>query len=170
MEVWIVGGINLGTTQIVIPVRTGLDIDLLTIDHGDRLSSWLIRSLFCRKQVLIIVRPRLVVIVHAGHVRIMENVGDDLFLAGRLDAERPVVVSFKATLVLFLIFPLRRKTGAGLRFDIVPPHVFCALAIVPDILAGHAAGMAPNALVQVKHHGDLRTDFHFDFRLLIFDC
>src|SRR5215469_4380992 len=62
--------------------------------------------------------------------------------------------------VLFLILPMRWVAAARLGFHIVPPHVFGALAVGPKILAGDTAGMAADALVQMKHHGNLRTNIH----------
>ena len=76
-----------------------------------------------------------------------------------------VAISFEATFVLLLIFPFRREAGAGLGFDVVPPHVFRTFAVGPHVLAGDTAGVTPDALVQMKHHGDLRANLHW-----VVDC
>jgi hypothetical protein len=68
---------------------------------------------------------------------------------------------FPAAAPDFLVFPLLRIADAGLRFDVVEPGVFDALAVGPDVLAGHRTGMATDALVQVEDEGELRSDFHF---------
>src|SRR3972149_6923960 len=54
--------------------------------------------------------------------------------------------------------PERRVAGAGLRLDVVPPHVLRALAVGPDVLAGDRARMAADALVEVEAHRALRAD------------
>ena len=67
-----------------------------------------------------------------------------------------------AALVLLLVFPRGGIAGARLGLDVVPPHVLGALAVGPDVLAGDAAGVAADALVEVEHHRDLRADVHID--------
>src|ERR1019366_4397518 len=102
------------------------------------------------EEVLVIVRPWLVIIVHGRHVGMMEDIDDRLRLTCGSEPKF-VVLALPAALVLFLVFPSRGKPGAGLGLDIVPPHVLGALAVRPDVLAGKAARMATDALVQVEH-------------------
>src|SRR5699024_10101003 len=52
------------------------------------------------------------------------------------------------------------QTGPGL--DVVEPDVLHARPVGPRLLAGHRAGVAADALVQVHHHGHLRHDLHAD--------
>src|SRR5690625_4113349 len=42
--------------------------------------------------------------------------------------------------------------------DVVEPHVLDPGTVGPRLLAGDRTGMAPDALVEVHHHGDLRHD------------
>jgi hypothetical protein len=62
--------------------------------------------------------------------------------------------------VKFLIFPLLRISNPRLRFHIVKPDVFSACAVGPDVLAGNAARMAAETLVQIQNHGNLRFNLH----------
>ena len=65
------------------------------------------------------------------------------------------VLEFPPAVIMFLVFPLRRIAGARAGLHVVPPHVFRALAVGPDILAGDRASMAAEAFVEVKHHRNL---------------
>ena len=65
-----------------------------------------------------------------------------------------------AALPALLVFPILGIADARLGFDIVEPCVFHPFAAGPDVLAGNAAGMAPDALVEIQHHRDLSTNFH----------
>ena len=147
-------------TQVVVPVGTGLHVDLFAVNHRDRFGGRLVRSFLGVEQILVVVRPRFVVVVHAGHMGIVKNVGNDLGFARRLDVEPSVSVRLPATLVLVLIFPFRGIARARLRLHVVPPHVFGAFAIRPHVLAGHAARVAANAFVQMENHRYLRADIH----------
>jgi len=51
-----------------------------------------------------------------------------------------------------LVLPLAGIPGAGFGLDVVPPHVFGALAVGPDVLAGDRTRVATEALVQVEDH------------------
>ncbi len=55
---------------------------------------------------------------------------------------------------------MRGVAGAGLGFDVVPPHVFGAGTVGPNVLAGDAAGVAPDALVEVENDGDVGSYIH----------
>src|SRR5690606_1701566 len=68
---------------------------------------------------------------------------------------RPAAVPFG------LIFPFFRVAYPWLGLDIIEPGVLDTIPASPDILAGNRTGMATNTLVQVQHHADLCTDFHF---------
>src|SRR5699024_10179965 len=53
--------------------------------------------------------------------------------------------------------------GAGIPLprpglDVVEPHVLDPGTVGPRLLAADRTGMAPDALVEVHHHGDLRHD------------
>src|SRR5690606_35577033 len=61
---------------------------------------------------------------------------------------------------LLLVFPFLRETDAGLGLDIVEPGICHTFAVGPDVLARHGAGVAADALVEIEHHSNLRTNFH----------
>src|SRR5690606_17785518 len=72
-----------------------------------------------------------------------------------------------ATVPFVLVFPLLGVADAGLGLDVVEPGVLDTGAAGPDVLAGHAAGVAADALVQVQHHADLCSDFHRGFLVVV---
>src|SRR5690606_30290042 len=53
------------------------------------------------------------------------------------------------------LFPITRRATARHGVDRVPPHVLHAFVAGPKLLAGHRAGVTPETLVQVHHHGQL---------------
>ena len=71
-----------------------------------------------------------------------------------------VLLATPAAVPALLVFPFLRIADAGLGLDVVEPGVFHAFAVGPNVLAGDRAGVAPDALVEVQHHRDLRADFH----------
>src|SRR5262249_10119323 len=81
-------------------------------------------------------------------------------LAADTRLDRPIPVTFPAALPPRLVFPILGITNTRLGFDIVEPCVFHTLAAGPHVLAGHAAGVTPDALVEVQHHRDLSADLH----------
>ena len=70
---------------------------------------------------------------------------------------RRIVITSFVTISIYAIYNYLR---AGLRLHIVPPHVFRAPAVGPEVLVGDAAGVATDALVQVEHHRDVRANVH----------
>jgi hypothetical protein len=66
-----------------------------------------------------------------------------------------VAILLPATFVDLLVFLLAGIARTGLRLDIVPPHVFGALAVGPNVLASDGARVTTNALVEVEHHRNL---------------
>ena len=154
-QIRIVFRINRRPAQIVVPVWAGLHIDHLAGDFRNWHRRRLIGTFRGVEQVLIVVRPRLVIVVHTGHVRVVKNVGHNLRLARRFDFELAVAVGFPTALVLFLILPLGRIPRARFGFDVVPPHVPCAFAVGPHVLASDATRVTADALVQVENHGNL---------------
>src|SRR3990167_1643998 len=102
----------------------------------------------------------LVVVVDLRHVRIGEQAHQQLPLAALARLDRAIAVAMPAAVPLVLVFPFLGVANAGLGFDVVEPGVLHARAAGPDVLAGHRAGVATDALVQVQHHGDLRAYLH----------
>ena len=90
----------------------------------------------------------------------MKDVRDDLGPTGRFDVELAIAIFLPATHVLILVFPFSGITSTGLCLHIVPPHVFRPLAVGPHVFAGATAGVTADALIQMKHHGNLRSDIH----------
>ena len=74
--------------------------------------------------------------------------------------ELAVALADPAAVPTVLVLPVLGVADAGLGLDVVEPGVFHALAVGPNVLAGDGAGVTPDALVEVQHHGDLRADFH----------
>ena len=63
-------------------------------------------------------------------------------------------------LVKGLVFPLLRIANSRLGLDIIKPDVLSACSVGPDVLAGNAASMAAETLVQIQNHGNLRFNLH----------
>jgi hypothetical protein len=103
---------------------------------------------------------RLVVVVDLRQVGIGEDLGEDAPLGAHLRLDLAVGLADPAAVPLLLVLPFLGIADAGLGLDIVEPGVFDALAIGPDVLAGHRAGVTADALVEVEHHADLRADLH----------
>jgi hypothetical protein len=101
--------------------------------------------------VLVVVGPRLVVVVEARQTRVVEDVEE--FARSAVQSQpQSAVVDTPSALVLLLVLVQRRVAGPRLRLDVVPPHVFGAAAVRPQVLAGNAARVTTDALVQVEHH------------------
>src|SRR5690554_3295606 len=112
-------------------------------------------------QMLIIKIERLVVVIDLRKVRVGENVRQYPEPATDTGADLAGAVAHPAAFPLVLIFPVFGIAYAGLGLNVVKPGVFHAFATGPDVLAGDRTGVATDALVQVQHHADLRTDLHF---------
>jgi hypothetical protein len=110
-------------------------------------------------KVAVVEVERLVVILHLRHVGLEEHVEE-----GRPFPEGPkpelAAVDDPAALERPLVFPHLRIADPRFGLDVVPPHVFGAAAVGPDVLAGDAAGVAPDALVEVEHHHQLGSRVH----------
>src|SRR6185312_1277931 len=102
----------------------------------------------------------IVVIVDLGQVRVGEDVCQDAPAGALARDDVPVGFSSPAAVPALLVLPFPGVADTGLGLDIVEPDVLHALARGPDVLAGHRAGMAADALVEVHHHGDLGADLH----------
>src|SRR5690606_17347261 len=109
-------------------------------------------------QVVVVVGPGLVVVLDGRHQR----VGED----GRQLLDPPAGPRFEpagagarpAALPPVLVLVSARVPLPGAGLHVVEPDVLHAAAVGPGLLAGDRAGVAPDALVQVHHHGDLRHD------------
>src|SRR5690242_15063612 len=101
-----------------------------------------------------------VIVVNLGQVRIGEYVGENSPLGTHARLQLAVLFAQPTAIPALLVLPLLGITNTRLGLDIVEPRVFDALARGPYILAGDRTGMAPDALVEVQHHCDLRANFH----------
>src|SRR5690242_4606529 len=108
----------------------------------------------------VVVRPGLIIVVDRGQVGIPEDVEQLVDPATRLEAQLPLLVQRPpaAPLLLILVAPWVPEAGLGLH--VVEPDVLDARPVGPDLLAGHAAGVAADALVKVHDHADLSFDAH----------
>ena len=84
-------------------------------------------------------------------MRIVEDVFETLELSCPLKGDRIAILD-PATFVDVLIFPFRGIARSGFGLHVVPPHVFCASAVRPDIFTCDRTGMTAYTLVQVKDH------------------
>ncbi|MNT45632.1 hypothetical protein D3C72_1822280 [compost metagenome] len=108
----------------------------------------------------------LVIVVDFRQVGVGEDLHQQLPLAALARHDGAIRLAGPAAIPAFLVFPLLGVANAGLGLDVVEPGVFHAGAAGPDVLAGHAAGVAADAFVQVQHHTDLCTYFHRGFLVL----
>ena len=154
-----------GAGGIVLPVHAIGEVDVfLARDHrlraGDRL-----RKLRRLLGVQILIgegeRPLAVVLVHLRQHGVVEEV-DHLPEAGRLVQLRLIAsrVLLPSAPVLVLVLPLAGVANAGLGLDVVPEHVFRALAVGPHVLARDCAGLAAQAFVEVEYDSHLFLDTH----------
>src|SRR5690606_30677279 len=72
----------------------------------------------------------------------------------------PVPTPHPAAQPLHLVLVAAGVPQPGPGLDVVEPDVLHAGAVGPRLLAGHRAGVAPDALVEVHDHGQLRHDLH----------
>ena len=111
-------------------------------------------------QMLIVEGERLVIVIDLGQIRVHEDLGEHPGLAADARRQPAVLVARPAALPCFLVFPFLGIANPGFGLDVVEPGVLDALAARPHVLAGDGTGVAADALVEVQHHCDLRTDFH----------
>lgn len=154
LEVDVLAG-RLAVGEVVLPVRAPLDLHALTRDERARAGNRLMVAALGVDESLVVVRPRLVVIVHLRLVRMIEELQQALRLRAGAQRELAIFAELPAALPLLLVFPVLRIADARLRLDIVEIHVFRAFAVGPDILASDGARMAANALIKIHDHGNL---------------
>ena len=149
-----------GAAEVVVPVGRPLDLHVLAGDQrlrpGDR------GVLLGRRvgQRLVVVGPRLVVVVDRGQLRVGEDRQQLLEPAAGLELEPAALVELPAALPPLLVLVGARVALPGPGLDVVEPDVLDAGAVGPRLLAGHRAGVAADALVEVHHHRHLGHDPH----------
>src|SRR5262249_16681755 len=143
----------------LLPVRAPLDLlHALAGDQRARARRRRRLQLGRPLQVLVVEGKRLVVVVDFGQVGIGEDIGEHAPFGGNGGLDPAVLLALPAAFPTLLALPRFRVADAGLGLDVVEPGVFHALAAGPHVLAGDRASMAPDALVEVQHHRDLRAD------------
>ena len=151
------------TAEDLFPVRPPFDLfHALAGDQGTRTRGGRGLGFLGRLQVVVIEGEGLVVVVDLRHVGVAEDLHQQRPLATLLGLDRTVCIANPAAVPAVLVFPVFGVADAGLGLNVVEPGVFHAGAAGPDVLAGHRTGVATDALVQVQHHGDLGSDFHFE--------
>src|SRR5829696_8449125 len=153
------GGLG-GTGEVIVPIRTPIEVHRLAGELRDRPRHRLVLGKLRVRQRLVVVGPGFVEVVYGGEVRVKEDVCELSQLAAGLELELAVLTQSPAAFPAFLVFVELRVADARFGLDVVPPLVLGALAARPDVLAGHRAGVAPDALVEVHHHRHLRLDAH----------
>ncbi len=153
--------VEVGAAEVVVPVARPLDLGALPRDQrlrgrgGDVL---LLRGGV--EQVVVLVRPGLVVVLDAGQARVGEELQELLQPPARLRSETPGAGQLPAALPLLLVLVAAGIPLPGPGLDVVEPDVLRAGAVRPRLLAGHRAGVAADALVEVHHHRHLGHDAH----------
>src|SRR5690606_9038803 len=161
VKVVVAGAFGELAAEIVFPVPAPLDLGQdLAGDQGPRLCRRLSFQFRCLLQPLVFEGVGLVEVVDFGQVGVGEDLRKNapLRTLTRLDLAvfPPNPTAFPPVLVL----PVLRIADPRLGLHVVEPDVFDAFSVGPDVLAGDRAGVAPDALVEVEHHGELGTDFH----------
>jgi hypothetical protein len=106
-------------------------------------------------QMLVIVRKRLVVIIDLRDHRVSEDFRDHAHLAAQARSYLSVNVADPSALPLFLVFPVFWVTNPWFGLDVVKPCVFHPFTSGPDVFTGDGAGVATDALIQIKNHAYL---------------
>ncbi|OIQ75920.1 hypothetical protein GALL_424050 [mine drainage metagenome] len=161
IKVFVLAALGKFATQNFFPVRTPLYFfHARTRDQAARASGRHGLGFGRRLQVRVVKGKGLVVVVNLRQVRVGEDFHQQLPLGPLARFDLAIGQSLPAAVPLVLVFPLLGITDAGFGFDVVEPGVFHAGTAGPDIFAGHRAGVATNAFVQVEHHADLGANFH----------
>ena len=150
----------LAAGEPLVPVGPPLDVHRLAGELGVRARD---RVAVAERRVderLVVVGERLVVVVDRRQVGVGEDRQQLLDLAAGLQPQPALAVELPAAVPARLVGPLARIALARAGLDVVEPDVLGAGPVGPHLLAGHRAGVAADALVEVHHHRDLRLDVH----------
>ena len=160
-EIHVLAALGEFAAEDLLPVRPPLDLfHPLSADQRTRARRR--RSLRFRRvvQMLVVESEGLVIVVDLRHVRVGEYLRQDAQLAAHLRHDAAVFLAHPAAVPDFLVLPFLGIADAGLGLDIVEPGVFHALAAGPDILAGHRAGVAADAFVEIQNLAYLCANLH----------
>ena len=146
--------------EVVVEVAAPRDVHVVAGQRGDRVGARVAGAQRGLDQGLVVIGPRVAVVVDRGQVRVVEDLRELLRPSAGLELQAALTVQCPAAVPLLLILVTFRVADAGLGLDIVEVDVLGARPIRPDLLAGHRAGVAADALVEVHHHRDVGHDPH----------
>ena len=153
LEIVILTG-RLAIRQIIFPVRPPFDIHALLSNQRTRTRNRLMVLPLRADERLIVIGPRFIVVIELRLIRMIEELQQALRLRTGTQLQL-AILEFPAALPLRLVLPVLRVADARFGLDIVEIHIFRALTVGPDILAGDGARMAANALVKIHDHRNL---------------
>ena len=146
--------------QVVVEVAAPSDGHVLAGQRGDRVRARVRRAQRGVDDGLVVIRPRVAVVVDGGQVRVVEDRQQLAQPAARPQLQPALAVQRPAAVPLLLVLIAPRVADAGLGLDVVEVHVLGAGPVRPHLLAGHRAGVAADALIEVHHHRDVRHHPH----------
>src|SRR5690606_24269381 len=115
--------------EVVVPVRAPRDVHVLAADERDRPGDRDVLLQRRAREVLVVVRPRLVVLADRGLLRAGEDGEQVLEPPAGLELEPPALVQRPAALPLLLVLVSARVALAGAGLDVVEPDVLGAGAV-----------------------------------------
>ena len=160
-EVGVPGALGELPAEDLLPVRPAFDL-LHALAGQERAGPRGRRGIALRGalEVLVVEGEGLVVVVDLGKVRVAEELREDRELAPHLRLDLPPAGPLPSSIPALLVLPVVGVAGPRLGLDVVEPGVLHALPVRPHVLAGHRAGMAADALVEVEHLADLGPNLH----------
>src|SRR5659263_71449 len=120
----------------------------------------ILRVLGRGEQVVVLVRPGLVVVLHERHARVGEDGRELLEAPAGPRSQLPGCGPDPPALPLLLVLVPAGVAHPGFRLHVVEPDVLGAGPVGPCLLARDRTGVAADALVEVHDNRDLRHDLH----------
>ena len=155
VEVRVGDGVLGRAGQVVVEVAAPPDGHVLAGQRGDRVRARVRRAQRGVDDGLVVVRPRVAVVVDRGQIGVVEDRQQLAQPPARLELQPALAVQRPAAVPLLLVLVALRVADAGFGLDVVEVDVLGAGPVRPHLLAGHRAGVAADALVQVHHHRDV---------------
>ncbi len=161
LEVGVAAAFGELAAENLLPVRAPLDLfHSLPADQTARTCGRRGLEFGRLVQVLVVEGEGLVIGVDFRQVGVGENLHQDGQARALPGLQLAACRASPAALPFVLVFPFLGVADAGFRFDVVEPGVFHPGSCGPDLFAGHGAGVAADAFVEVEHHADLGANFH----------
>ena len=154
-EVGVGDGVLGRAGQVVLEVAAPSDGHVPAGQGGDRVRARVRRAERSVDDGLVVVRPRIAVVVDGGQVRVVEDRQQLAQPAARPQLQPALAVQRPAAVPVPLVLVSLRVPDAGFGLDVVEVDVLGAGPVRPYLLAGHRAGVAADALIEVHHHGDV---------------